>query len=71
MYYSHGRNAKRSVAFLKIGDNQQVRIQHDVSHPYPTFTRFTLAGKHLQYPGFNGQFFKVIYRIADGAFIDS
>jgi hypothetical protein len=32
---------------------------------------FILGGKNFQYPGLNGQFNKVLYRLGDGAFVDN
>ena len=71
LYYSHGRNQKRTVGFIKYGDAAQQRIQFDVTHPVSQYAKFYLAGKNTGYPGFNGQFFKVVYRLGAGAFVDS
>jgi len=72
VYYSHGKAAKRSVGFIKYGnEGTPQRIQHDVSHPVITYLQFILAGKNAQYPGFNGVFYKVVYKVAPGAFIDT
>jgi hypothetical protein len=70
VYYSHGRQAKRSVGFIKFGDAAPQRIQHDVTHPAFLFLRFVL-GKDAWYPAFNGVFRNVIFRIQGGSFIDS
>jgi hypothetical protein len=46
------------------------RIAMDVTHPIPTKLKFILGGRHLSYPGFNGQFKDVFYSIEKGAFLD-
>ena len=35
------------------------------------YLKFMLSGKNLHYPGFNGVFAKVQYRVGPGAFVDS
>jgi hypothetical protein len=72
VYYSHGKQAKKSVGFIQYGNQgKPTRIQHAVQHPLVTYLKFILAGKHLSYPGFNGQFYNVNYRVGPGAYIDS
>jgi len=33
VFYSHNRNLKRSVGFIKFGDATPTRVQFDVTHP--------------------------------------
>ena len=46
-------------------------MQHDVQHPLITYLKFVLGGKNIAYPGVNGVFANVIYRIGANVFVDS
>lgn len=43
----------------------------DVTHPVINYLKFVLGGKQFEYPGFNGQLTKLVYRVGAGAFIDT
>lgn len=72
VYYSHSRVVKRSVGFIQFGPaGTPQRIQHDVTHPTISYLKFVLAGAQFSYPGVNGIFLKVVYKIGPGAFLDT
>ena len=72
VYFSHGRNVKRSVGFIQYGPQATpVRIQSDVTHPDHSLMKFVLGGKQFSYQGFNGIFANVIYKLGAGAFVDN
>jgi hypothetical protein len=71
VYYSHSVALSRSVGFIKFSTADPKRVQNDVVHPAITYLKFILAGKQFNYPGFNGIFTRVVYKIGAGAFIDT
>jgi hypothetical protein len=71
VYYSYSKPGSKAVGIIQYGQSEPQRIQHDVTHPSVSYLNFILAGKQFSYPGLNGQFTKVNYRLGNGAFIDS
>lgn len=72
VYFSYSRNARRAVGFAQYGPAATpVRIQSDVTHPDHSQLKFVLGGKQFAYPGFNGIFANVIYKLGAGAFVDN
>lgn len=53
-------------------NNEVSRIVIDVSHSIPTYLRFIVGGDDLkEYPGFNGQFNRVMLKIGANSFVST
>jgi hypothetical protein len=57
------------LKYSNVADPQ--RIQWAFAHPNINAFAFWLGGKQFSYPSFNGQYFRVTFKINPGAFIDS
>ncbi len=56
---------------MKYGKESPKKIEFlDVVHPFVMKLRFLLGGKHLTYPGFNGQFTRIIASTNYGIYAD-
>jgi hypothetical protein len=71
VYFSHSRTAKRTTAFIKYGDAAPQRVAWDLTHPEINYIQFILGGKQFSYQSIQAQFYKVQFKFAQGAFIDT
>ncbi|CAD8123997.1 unnamed protein product [Paramecium sonneborni] len=72
VYFSYSGRLKKSVALLKFGASGKVQqITLDVTHDIPTYLRLVVGGKQFSYPGFNGQFTNPVFKIGEGAYVNS
>ena len=66
-YFSYNKKEKQAVGFQQIGTSGFQRVEFSVVHKkMEGFAKFLLGGKHLNYPGANGQFANA--KIAFGRF---
>lgn len=68
IYFSYKEG--RAVAFTQFGNDDPRRSTLSATNPEVAFLRFTLGGKHLDYPGLNGQFAMLALKLGQGAFIE-
>jgi hypothetical protein len=71
LYFSHSKATKRTTAIIKYGTQNPQRVAWDFSHPTLNYINFIIGGKQFQYPGFQGQFYRILFRVQQGAFVDT
>lgn len=72
VYTSHSKKSQASIGFIaQVNRDPRRNPQLDIVHPNIQYLKFIVGGKTSYYPGFNGQITKLVYRVGDGAFIDT
>ncbi|CAD8140693.1 unnamed protein product [Paramecium octaurelia] len=72
IYYSYSSEKKKAVAYIKFGENDFKKVEHEVTHPTTKFVRFTVGGTDdKRYPGFNGLLSAIYFSAKRGVFIDN
>lgn len=72
LYFSYSGRLKKAVGLAKFGASGKVaQVTMDVTHDIPTYLRLVVGGKQFSYPGFNGQFTNPVFKIGDGAYVNS
>lgn len=72
IYYSYSSEKKKAVAYIKFGENDFKKVEHEVTHPTTKFVRFTVGGTDdKRYPGFNGLLSAIYFSAKKGVFIDN
>ena len=71
--YSYSSHERKVVGFLaSYGEGNKVfRVEVPATHVPPFYFKLIIGGKHLHYPGINGQFANIYYDIDAPAFIDT
>lgn len=44
VYYSYSVEKKKAVAYIKFGEDDVKKIEHEVTHPNTKYVRFTVGG---------------------------
>jgi hypothetical protein len=72
IYYSYSAEKKKAVAYIKFGDTDIQKVEHQVTHPTTKYVKFSVGGTDdKRYPGFNGLLSGIYFSAKPGVFIDN